>query len=323
VNKAERNNHRKYNKVWLGGNIGHQPLLDIIEDICPDDIVVLELSSFQLEQLAKIKKAPHAALLTNLTPNHLDRHGTFENYCAAKENIFKFQTLDQINPSISVFNRTDKIANQWFEKYKNETGRICFDVGPDDVPQDIKSCYPLPGNGNLCNLAQAMAIVKQFGLDDQTIKKHIVDFKSLPHRLELVGSTRGVFWYNDSIATTPESSIEALNAFQQPKIIIAGGYDKHIDFNELGQVIAKKAKAAILIGQCKQKIADAINSSGDGKARVKVLFAETLPDAVNAAGNEAVAGDVVLLSPACASYDMFKNFQQRGEQFAKLVADIS
>ncbi len=303
--------------VWLSGNIGNQPLLTMLDQISPDDLVVLELSSFQLEQLAQIKRAPEAALLTNLTPNHLDRYGTFAKYCAAKENIFKFQKLDGKFPAVSIFNAEDKMASEWFEKYKTDSGRICIGFSVSDVSDEIRSAFVLPGRANLSNLAAAVVVAKHFGLGDNRIKSSLPDFKSLPHRLELVGEINGVRWYNDSKATTPRSAIAALEAFERSVIVIAGGYDKNIPFDEFGQAIAANAKAAILIGQTAEKIAAAIDICP--KHRAKIEFADSLEEAVNLAGRLAESSDVVLLSPACASYDMFDNFQQRGEKFIRLI----
>ncbi len=344
----------QYENVWLSGNIGNQPLLTAIEKIAPDDLVVLELSSFQLEQLAEIQKAPKIALLTNLTPNHLDRHGTFANYCAAKENIFRFQVRrvgfsppnktwwgephpTENRPAVSIFNAEDKIAAEWFEKYSKDAGRICIRFSTGDISKEIRDSFTLPGRANLSNLAAAIAIAKYFGIDDDRIKNSLPDFKPLPHRLELIGRINGVSWYNDSIATTPQSAIAALEAFDQPKIIIAGGYDKDLPFDELGQKIAENAKAAILIGQTAPKIASAIHNAKlslrEAKRRsnlnkrdtrgeirdTKIELADSLPEAVQLAVRLAVNGDVVLLSPACASYDMFDNFQHRGQEFIRLV----
>ncbi|MCH8119045.1 MAG: UDP-N-acetylmuramoyl-L-alanine--D-glutamate ligase [Planctomycetes bacterium] len=310
-----------YENVWLSGNIGNQPLLTVIEKIAPDDLVVLELSSFQLEQLAEIQKAPNVALLTNLTPNHLDRHGTFANYCAAKENIFKFQKLNDNYPAVSIFNAEDKIAAEWFEKYNKDAGRICFRFSTDDVSKEIRDSFTLPGRANLSNLAAAIAIAKYFGIDDDRIKNSLPDFKPLPHRLELIGQINGVSWYNDSIATTPQSAIAALEAFDQPKIIIAGGYDKGLPFDELGQKIATNVKAAILIGQTASKIASEIQLFPEASAKIQIV--NSLSEAVRSAARLAESGDIVLLSPACASYDMFDNFQHRGEQFCKLVRALN
>jgi UDP-N-acetylmuramoylalanine--D-glutamate ligase len=309
--------------VWLSGNIGNEPLLTIADQIRSDDLVVLELSSFQIEQLAQTQKGPHIALLTNLTPNHLDRYGTFANYCAAKENIFKFQKLDRTPPAVSVFNAEDKIAAKWFEKYRRDAGRICVKFSVDDVSEEIRDNFPLPGRANLSNLAAALCLARHFGVEDYRIIKSLPAFKSLPHRLELVTEINGVKWYNDSKATTPQSAITAIEAFDQPVIIIAGGYDKNIPFDEFGQKIAEKTKAAILLGQTAQKIADAIEKKLATEKKTKIEAADSLAEAVNLARQLAGSGDVVLLSPACASYDMFDNFEQRGKEFCRLVRENS
>jgi len=311
-----------YERVWLSGNIGHRPLLASLDDIGAGDVVVLELSSFQLEQLAEIRAAPQVALLTNLTPNHLDRHGTFEAYCAAKENIFRWQPRHAETPAVSVFNTEDAIGSRWLEAYREQPGRICIGFSADDVGAAMREGFPLPGRANLSNLAGAMAIARQFGVEDPAVAEALPGFQALAHRLESVGTVNGVRWYDDSIATTPQSAIVALEAFEGPKIIIAGGYDKDLPFDELGERIASLAKAAILIGQTAGKIADAIAASGSADSKVRVAFAGSLEQAVSLAHQFAVAGDVVLLSPACASYDMFDNFQQRGRAFVELVREL-
>jgi UDP-N-acetylmuramoylalanine--D-glutamate ligase len=313
---------RSYNKVWLSGNIGDRPLLTILDQISRRDLVVLEISSFQIEQLAQVRKSPNVSLLTNLTPNHLDRYGTFEAYCAAKEGLFQFQPLDAATPAVSIFNAEDEIARSWFQKYRQQPGRRCLTFSADDVNEDLRAVYALPGRANRSNLAAAMAIARCFGVSTQSVQACLPDFKALPDRLELVAEAKGVRWYNDSKATTPEGTMVALSAFEGPKIILAGGYDKHTPFDELGRRIATDAKAAILIGQTAQQIANAIrvDSPGDGGAEVR--FAGSLAEAVELADRLAAPGDVVLLSPACASYDMFENYQQRGRQFAELVRKI-
>ena len=322
--------------VWLSGNIGNEPLLTVTDRITPDDLVVLELSSFQLEQLAQIKKSPNVALLTNLTPNHLDRYGTFDNYCAAKENIFKFQKLDENSPAVSIFNAEDEIGAEWFDRYSKDTGRTCLKFSPDDISEEIRGWFSLPGRANLSNLAAAVCIARHFAVADERIKAALPAFKPLPHRLELVAEINGVSWYNDSKATTPESAITAIEAFEKPVILIAGGYDKNLPFGQLGKIIAQNAKAAILIGQTATKIAETITMSlrakrsnlksrvtSHGSRATKVQVVDSLTEAVNLARQLAIAGDVVLLSPACASYDMFDNFQQRGNEFTKLVQKIN
>jgi len=310
---------RVYEKVWLGGNIGNRPLLASLDQIGPRDVVVLELSSFQLEQLARIRVAPNIALLTNLTPNHLDRHGTFEAYCAAKENIFRLQKCDKDAPAVSIFNADDPIASQWHDRYARQQGRICTTYCADEVSNEIRESFALPGRANLSNLAGAVAIARQFGVADQAIATVLPDFRALPHRLELVATINGVRWYNDSIATTPQSAIVALEAFEEPKIIIAGGYDKKLPFDELGEKIARRAKAAVLMGQTADKIADAIQAAAPDPSQLRTERASSLAQAADIAGRLAAPGDIVLLSPACASYDMFENFQQRGRMFVELV----
>jgi UDP-N-acetylmuramoylalanine--D-glutamate ligase len=317
-------------KVWLSGNIGNEPLLTILEQIDPDDLVVLELSSFQLEQLAQIQKALTVALLTNLTPNHLDRYGTFVDYCAAKESIFKFQKLDDNFPAVSIFNAEDKVSVEWFEKYKKDTGRICIAFSANDISEKIRESFPLPGRANLSNLAAAVAIARHFGFDDDQLRNSLPQFKALPHRLELVAEINDVSWYNDSKATTPESAIAALEAFEQPTIIIAGGYDKKVQFEEFGSKIAQNTKAAILLGQTAQKIAEAIRKNQDTSLKAqekmgntRIEFVGSLAEAVQLANKVAERGDVVLLSPACASYDMFDNFEHRGQEFCRFVKEIA
>ncbi len=314
---------RAYEKVWLSGNIGDRPLLTILDQIHSRDLVVLEISSFQIEQLAQIRKAPNVALLTNLTANHLDRYGTFAAYCAAKEGLFQFQPLEGLIPAVSLFNAEDEIARSWFQKYRPQPGRKCLTFCAGEVSDEIRAVYALPGRANCSNLAAAMAIARCFGVSDPSILACLGDFKALPDRLELVGNCNGIRWYNDSKATTPEGTMVALSAFECPKILIAGGYDKHTPFDELGERIASNAKAAILIGQTAGQIAAAIRSASPKDGGADVRLAGSLAEAVELAHQLAHPGDVVLLSPACASYDMFENYQQRGRLFAEFVRRIT
>jgi UDP-N-acetylmuramoylalanine--D-glutamate ligase len=310
----------EYKRVWLSGNIGNRPLLGTLEQMDGRDVVVLELSSFQLEQLCRIEKAPDVSVITNLTPNHLDRHGTFEAYCRAKESIFKFQKRRQDRQVVSIFNAEDRITAEWFERYGKEPHRRCLTFEAAGVPDTLRQAFKLPGRANLSNLAAAMVVARELGVTDEQMCRTVGTFEALPHRLELVAQIGGTRWYNDSIATTPASAIAALEAFEAPKIIIAGGYDKHLPFDELGRKIARKAKAAILIGKTAAKIAEAISAVGD--TSVQVEFASSMAEAVDCANRLTQAGDVVLLSPACASYDMFTNFQQRGRVFTELVRNL-
>jgi UDP-N-acetylmuramoylalanine--D-glutamate ligase len=307
-------------KVWLSGNIGNRPLLGIVDQINSEDIVVLEISSFQAEQLGRSKKAPHISVITNLTPNHLDRHGTFEEYSKAKEAIFEFQQKSSDEPVVSIFNAEDPVTNELFAKYSTESGRISHAFKAGDVPCELAGVFRLAGEMNLSNLAAALAVADHFEIDKDALLESVSTFKSLPNRLELVDEINEVKWYDDSIATTPDSAVAAMNAFEQPKIIIAGGYDKRLPFDELGKVIAKKAKAAILIGQTADAIAAAIGDTEAATVDVKIVG--SMEEAVMRASKLAEPGDVVLMSPACASYDMFDNYKQRGEVFAAAVREL-
>ncbi|MFA6186323.1 MAG: UDP-N-acetylmuramoyl-L-alanine--D-glutamate ligase [Phycisphaerae bacterium] len=304
-----------YGNVFLSGNIGNRPLLEVLEQIKTDDIVVLEISSFQLEQLARIKKSPYISCMTNLAPNHLDRHITMENYAAAKENIFRFQNAGDF----AVLNAYDQQCLKWFEKYK-KTGRECVLFDREKLDGKLTASFKLPGRANRENLAAAVQMCRCVGLKDEQLIDAIGSFKSLPHRLELVGTVNGVRYYNDSIATTPESTVVAIEAFTEPKILIAGGSEKGLPFDEMAKAISGKLKTLILIGVTADKIEQAIRKTGT----VPPIYREkTLQDAVNRAKEVSASGDVVLLSPACASYDMFVNFVQRGNMFAEMVKKMN
>ena len=305
-----------YNNVWLGGNIGHQPLLDIADQIADDDVVVLEISNFQLEQLARISAAPDIALITNLTANHLDRHGTFEAYCRVKEGIFQYQNLAAQKPAVSIFNAEDAITRDWYQNYLKDSGRQCLAFTAADVLDDYAAVFSLPGRVNRSNLAAALAMVSRFNIDPERIKGAIQSFEGLPNRCQLIAETNGVRWYDDSKATTPVSTIAALNGIDEPKILIAGGYDKQISFSELGLCIANRAKAAVLIGQTASKIAEAIKST---PSDCTIQYADSMEQAVQMSHELSASGDAVLMSPACASYDMFKNYTERSIAFIQAV----
>ena len=306
---ASENSNVQYGNVFLGGNIGNLPLLETIPQITENDLVVLEISSFQAEQLDMFKLAPFASAITNLTPNHLDRHITFENYCNAKKTLF----ANQKNDGISVFNAEDEVSAGWFEEFKN-IRKDCYLFNPEDVPEKIVDAFTLPGRANLSDLAAAMVISHYFGVADATIAEALKSFKALPHRLQLVAQAKGVKWYNDSISTTPESTIAGINAFDTPMILLAGGYDKKIPFDDMAKLVSQKVPTAVLIGVTAEKIKSLIESHPDNKC--DVILAGTLEEAVNICNQYAKAGDSVVLSPACASYDMFENFQQRGNMFS-------
>ena len=305
-----------YSDIWLGGNIGHQPLLDIVDQIRDDDLVVLEISNFQLEQLAQVHASPDIALITNLTANHLDRHGTFEAYCRVKEGIFQYQTPTADTLAVSIFNAEDSITRAWYQKYLNDVNRKCLAFSADDVPDEYAGVFQLLGRVNRSNLAAALAIVSCFNIGSDRIAEAIETFEGLPNRCRFIAEKNGVCWYDDSKATTPVSTMAALNGIDKPKILIAGGYDKQISFAELGTCIAERAKAAVLIGQTASKIAEAIKSI---PSDCMIRRADSMEQAVQISYELAALGDIVLMSPACASYDMFKNYIQRSEAYINAV----
>lgn len=234
-----------------------------------------------------------------------------DNYCNAKENILRFQNAGDV----AVLNAYDEKCRQWYEKYKN-TNRKCVLFDRETLDSKLTAVFKLPGRANRENLAAAVTIAHHFDLKDEDLIESVASFASLPHRLQLVGTVNGVRYYNDSIATTPESTVVGVEAFSEPKILIAGGYDKGLDFDKMAQAISDKLKALILIGQTADKIELSVRKTGN----IPLIYrAKSLADAVNKAKEISNPGDVVLLSPACASYDMFVNFIQRGNQFGQLV----
>ena len=296
--------------IFLGGNIGNRPLLTLLDEVQQDDIAVLEISSFQAEQLENCKRGCDVAVITNLTENHLDRHGTFAEYCRAKEILF----ANQNPPCVSIFCEEDEVCRSWYEKYKTETERKCILYSAKDVPQNLAGIFPLAGRMNLFNLAAALTIAKHYGIAEDLLPQAVASIVGLANRLELVAEFAGVKWYDDSIATTPASAIAALEAFDEGKVIIAGGYDKGLPFDELGKTISERAKAAVLIGTTADKIASAIQNTN---GQTEIVHAGSMAQAVEKAFSLCQPGDVVLMSPACASYDMFTNYKHRGEVFRK------
>jgi len=318
LREAKQSQAVSYGHVWLGGNIGHHPLLTQIKAIHAQDVMVLELSSFQTEWLDLA--GVHIALLTNLTPNHLDRHKTFQAYCDAKERLFETQILKTSKPGLSLFCTDDPVGQQWYVRYQGQKHRQCLLYCADDVPGAEKKAFRLSGRANLANLAGASAIAKFLGVTDETLVKAIGSFEPLAHRLEPVVEFQGVRWFDDSIATTPESVMVALDAFDGGRILIAGGYDKGIAFDALAQAMVEQAKAVVLLGQTGPGLKQAIKACDPKYGNV--FCVKTLKDAVIKANSFAESGDVVLLSPGCASYDMFDNFQDRGSQFKQCVFDL-
>jgi UDP-N-acetylmuramoylalanine--D-glutamate ligase len=302
----------------VGGNIGGS-LLESLPQIGPDHVVVLEMSSFQLEDLPIIGVGPHVAVVTNLLPNHLDRHGTMEAYADAKKNILRFQK----SGDVLVLNAGCPIVSRWAAE---ATGRVAYFAGDVSALRDRPEAaqwrrfdLKLPGGHNQANAQAAWTAARQLGVDRDVAAAALEGFTGLPHRLEFVAEINGVRYYNDSKCTTPEGAIVALNAFPlRTAVMIVGGCDKHVSFDDLGRVLADRAKHVIALGQTRGAIVEAFRKAA-GKDSPGVVLADTFEQAVAAARQRAGPGDVVLLSPACASYDMFRNYEHRGETFVKLV----
>lgn len=314
--------------VHLGGNIGN-PLLPEIEEISPDDYVVAELSSFQL---ISMRKSPDVAVVTNVAPNHLDIHKDMDEYVEAKKNVL----LHQNAFSRTVLNRDDEITSG-FKKYvrgqslsfsmerplKNGAwldtdGTIHMSYRGIDVPIMHRSEITVLGDHNVANyLAAISAVWGYVGVD--TIKKVAHDFKGVEHRIEFVREVNGVKYYNDSIASSPTRTIAGLKAFDRKVLLIAGGYDKHIPFEPMVPYIIDKVKILYLCGATADKIEKCIRDDKNYNDTPEIRRVADIAAAVEAAHKDAVQGDIVTLSPACASFDAFPNFAARGKYFKELV----
>ncbi len=297
-------------RVFVGGNIG-QSLLDELPRISPQDVVVLELSSFQLDDVAALSWSPPLAVITNLQPNHLDRHGTMEAYAAAKLNIARYQTAEG---RVFVREGDEALANQVRGIGAGDRlVRFAFDPAFRDALQ-------LPGRHNQDNAAAAIAIARQLGVGDALIREGLADFRGLEHRLEFVAQRAGVRYYNDSKSTTPGSTELALESFDTPVVMLVGGGDKGMSFDGMAARLAAGAKAVVCYGQTGPAIhAQVQRHQTDGSSGLRLELAEDFADAIARARRLAAPGDVVVLSPACTSYDMFSNYEERGEAFRRLV----
>ena len=314
--------------VHVGGNIGH-PLLAEAGSIRPTDWAVLELSSFQLMTMTR---SPHIAVLTNLAPNHLDVHKSMEEYVWAKENIFRHQQPGDT----AIFNLDNAITR---ELSAHAPGRALYfsrQAEPENgvflrgdavisrrdgherqimTTEDIR----LPGVHNVENYMAAIAAVDGL-VPDETIRTFARAFNGVEHRIELVRTWRGVRFYNDSIASSPSRTIAGLRSFKEKVILIAGGYDKHIPFDVLGPEVVEHVKLLILCGATADKIRAAVEQApGYRLGHPEILDVTPFQRAVETARDRAVPGDVVTLSPACAAFDQFKNFMERGKTFKAIV----
>jgi UDP-N-acetylmuramoylalanine--D-glutamate ligase len=285
--------------VVVGGNIG-DTVLDRLDEITPDHWVVLELSSFQLESVER----PHlkVGVILNITPDHLDRHGTFERYVDLKARAIEFAGPDDY----AVLNGRDEVTRGLADRTRAEV--VWFDQHQPIPPM------PLPGRHNMENALAAAAVGRIAGLSDETIDSAVRSFKGVEHRLELVGEWAGVRWFNDSKATNPDAGRVALRAFPgAPVVLIAGGYGSGFELDEWVKDALANTEAVVLIGASADLLQDAL------RAHPKVVRAASLEEAVAAAAGLSRLGGVVLLSPAYKSFDMFKDYEDRGNQFKALV----
>ena len=310
-------------RVWLGGNIG-TPLLDKAEDIHKDDKVVLELSSFQLMDL---HHSCHIAVVTNLAPNHLDMHRDMDEYVSAKKNIFLRQSADDVlilnhdNAITDGFAGEARGAVKLFSRHERVENGVYFRDGVimrggTEVLRG--SDILIPGLHNVENYMAAILATEGF-VTDEDVRAVAKRFGGVEHRIELVRVKDGVSYYNDSIASSPSRTIAGLRSFTQKVILIAGGYDKHIPYDVLGPEIAAHVKLLVCTGATGGKIAQAARAC-DGCP--EILTVDDFYDAVRTASNRAECGDVVLLSPASAAFDKFKNFMVRGAEFKKTVMEL-
>ena len=317
--------------TFLGGNIG-TPLFTKLPEIKPDDIVVLELSSFQLMNM---KISPDIAVITNITPNHLNIHKDYEEYIEAKKNIFKYQNEN----GILILNYDNDITR---ECKKEAKGKVVFfsslnklDNGFIVNEEIIKECEDrvrksilntneiiLRGNHNFQNIATALAATKTL-VDTDIAVEAIKEFKPVEHRIEFVKEIEGVKWYNDSASSSPTRTLSGINAFKENIILIAGGYDKNLDYKPLAIPILEKVSTLILIGDTAEKIFDVVKEESEKQNKsINIYMCDSLEQTIELAVKSSKKGDVVLFSPASASFDMFKNFADRGQKFKNLVNNI-
>lgn len=327
-------------RTLVGGNLGGSLLCET-RGLASGVPVVLELSSFMLEGMADLRQSPRIAVVMTLSPNHLDRHKTMAAYAAAKQNILRFQHRGDV----AILNADDAALRGWEKLTPARLVRFSVRTEPEgdaafldgekliirigDVEEAVASrdSLRLPGLHNASNALAAAAAAIAAGARPWHVAEALATFRGLRHRLELVARRDdGVTFYNDSIATTPESVLCALASFNGPITLIAGGSDKGCSFDELAAVIVHKVRRLILMGVMAPKIEDAVvraHSRNGWKAGPDILHVSNLDEAVQAAADGAVSNEVVLLSPACASFDMFRNFEERGDLFRSLAQRLA
>ena len=313
--------------VHLVGNIGTSAL-DVLSRVAPDDIVVFELSSFQLWD---IERSPHIAVVLMIEPDHLDVHANFEEYITAKANIRRYQQ----EGDYCVYHPTNELSHKIATESNNKSEAARYGIADDGqvyvkentfFVQDRAICsvdaLQIPGVHNQENACAAISAALQAGIGSDAVEQGLRAFTGLDHRLKFVKEVNGIKYYDDSIATTPGSAIAAMKAFSEPKILILGGSSKGADFNELAQVAAiSNVKHTFLIGEEAANLSVALGATGVTSTTLSSTV--TMNDIVEQTRNYATTGDIVILSPACASFGMFKNYADRGDQFIAAVQQLA
>ena len=316
---------------YLGGNIG-TPLFTKLNEMTPEDIVVLELSSFQLMGM---EISPSISVITNISPNHLNVHSSYEEYIDAKKNIFKYQDENGIvvlNYDNAITKAAAKEANGkvifFSSKTKLEDGIILdgdiIKECKDKLRRHILSTntVALRGVHNYENICAAIAATSSLVKVEDAVKA-IQEFKGVQHRLEFIREIDGVKWYNDSIGTSPTRTIAGLHSFDERIVLIAGGYDKHLDYTPIAKPILEKVDSLILIGDTAPKIFDAVKEEAEKQGKdIKIYMCDEFKNTVLVAKKVAKPGQIVLFSPASASFDLFRNFEERGNKFKELVNNM-
>lgn len=292
--------------VHLVGNIG-QPALEALPDIQPGDIVVFELSSFQLWDL---QKSPHVAVVLMIEPDHLDVHTDLKEYVTAKATIVKYQTSDDI----VVYNSENAVSSRIADMSQAKKIKYPFALG------DLAESLRIPGAHNLENASAAIAAAREYVTDDKIIRQGLQSFEGLPHRLKFIREIDGVRYYDDNYSSAPGATLAAVKSFDAPEILIAGGYDKGVNLTDLAVRLSRRAnlKHVVLIGQTGLRIRGYLEQNGYNDVTL-LEGAPTMREIVDCAREVAEPGDIVVMSPACASFDMFKNFADRGDQFVRAV----
>jgi len=317
-------------KTWVGGNIG-SPLISYLADIAPDDLVVQELSSFQLELW---QSSPDIAAILNITPNHLDRHGTMAAYSAAKANILRYQggngvallcaddpgsmaCQPLVQGRLRLFSRQQPVNDGAFLRH----GQLWLRDGYHEQQICGLSEVPLRGQHNILNVLAALTLASSGGVSRFALQEAVRTFSGMPHRLELVRCWHDIQFINDSIATAPERSIAAIDSFAESLVLLAGGRDKKMVWEAWARRVCERVKVVVLFGTLMETLAGhlAMTAAASDQPRPHIVCAGTLENAVYTAAHLAQAGDVVLLSPGGTSYDAFHDFEERGEKFREIV----